>query len=461
MIARIQIPIKSITIGERYRSDLGDIASLAESIKQNGLIQPAVVDANHRLIAGRRRIAACEMLGWQEIDVVYIEVLNDSDRVILELEENVRREDTRWQDNFQAIDKIHHLKWVEATKAGKSWTETDTARFVGYSQPLVNFARKLAREIKQGNKEVIEAPTWSDALKTLAKKAEDVAALELAKRTLPAAMSPKALGEHATPATIKPTDAPNLLAGLVDVAPITIPLSSMLHHAAWEGKMMTLKSQFQHIICDPPYAIDVSMMQQNNAMENIDRIAETHQVDSNKRMLESFVHEAYKALMDHGFLVMWCDYTMWESLYQWGIDAGFKVQRWPFIWCKTHPCMNNAAQYNTTKNHEPAIIMRKGKALIPTPVQSSWVLASNDKAKEEFKHPFAKPFEVWKPLIEAVSVVGETILDPFAGCGSSTVASLSLNRKALAIEKDATHYPALIENVSRHYRSRFAAVNFE
>jgi ParB family chromosome partitioning protein len=462
MIAKpISIKITEIKIGERYRSDLGDIASLADSIKTHGLIQPVVIDLNHNLVAGRRRLAAHEMLGLQEVLVVYKEVLTEGDRVALEVEENVRREDTPWQDNVQAVARIHQFKFTE--QKGQ-WTERDTAAFIGYSQTMVNFARKLAREIQAGNKEVIESATLTDALKTLAKKAEDLAQIELAKRTLPAAMSPKVMGEHATlkaAPTIKPTDASDLIAGLVDTAPLSIPLSSMLFNAPWEEQMVKLKGQFQHIICDPPYGIDVSFMEQNTGMENIKRIEDTHQVEDNHKMLLAFISAAYDCLPEHGFLIMWHDYTLWEQLCDTGRTAGFKVQRWPFIWAKTHQCMNNAAQYNTTKNHEPAILMRKGKALMPNPVQSSWVTASNDEAKKKFKHPFAKPFEVWKPLIEAVTIPGETILDPFAGCGSSTIAALSLNRKALAIEKDPTHFPSLIENVSDHFKSRFNSVKFE
>jgi ParB family transcriptional regulator, chromosome partitioning protein len=55
------IPIDSIKIGSRFRKDLGDIASLAEDIKEIGL-PPIVINQNRELICGLRRIEAFKSL---------------------------------------------------------------------------------------------------------------------------------------------------------------------------------------------------------------------------------------------------------------------------------------------------------------------------------------------------------------------------------------------------------------
>ncbi|KKL90582.1 hypothetical protein LCGC14_1903320, partial [marine sediment metagenome] len=53
------ILISDIHIGERFRKDLGSLASLKESIKEKGLIQPITVSEHLHLVAGGRRLAAC------------------------------------------------------------------------------------------------------------------------------------------------------------------------------------------------------------------------------------------------------------------------------------------------------------------------------------------------------------------------------------------------------------------
>jgi ParB family transcriptional regulator, chromosome partitioning protein len=61
--------IADITIGHCYRRDLGDVRGLAESIRQFGLLRPVLITADGRLIAGRRRLEACKLLGWETIRV--------------------------------------------------------------------------------------------------------------------------------------------------------------------------------------------------------------------------------------------------------------------------------------------------------------------------------------------------------------------------------------------------------
>jgi ParB family transcriptional regulator, chromosome partitioning protein len=61
--------IADIKVGKRIRKDMGDLAGLAESIEDIGLLNPITVDENGRLLAGARRLAACKRLKWKTIPV--------------------------------------------------------------------------------------------------------------------------------------------------------------------------------------------------------------------------------------------------------------------------------------------------------------------------------------------------------------------------------------------------------
>jgi ParB family chromosome partitioning protein len=63
------IAIDDIVVGDRHRRDMGDIAALAASIADIGLLHPITVDETGRLLAGARRYAACKLLGWKDIPV--------------------------------------------------------------------------------------------------------------------------------------------------------------------------------------------------------------------------------------------------------------------------------------------------------------------------------------------------------------------------------------------------------
>jgi ParB-like chromosome segregation protein Spo0J len=53
-----EIKIASIKIGFRHRRDMGDLTALADSIRQEGLLQPIGVTDRLELVFGERRIRA-------------------------------------------------------------------------------------------------------------------------------------------------------------------------------------------------------------------------------------------------------------------------------------------------------------------------------------------------------------------------------------------------------------------
>jgi len=66
--------IDQIQVGFRYRKDLGDLRSLADSIQEVGLLHPVVVTPEGRLIAGQRRLEACRLLGWTDVPVTVVDL---------------------------------------------------------------------------------------------------------------------------------------------------------------------------------------------------------------------------------------------------------------------------------------------------------------------------------------------------------------------------------------------------
>ena len=82
--------ISAIVVDQRHRRDPGDIAALAASIDELGLLHPVVVTPDGRLIAGARRLAAAQLLGWTEIPT---RVINLKEILRGQFAENVCRKD--------------------------------------------------------------------------------------------------------------------------------------------------------------------------------------------------------------------------------------------------------------------------------------------------------------------------------------------------------------------------------
>ena len=107
------IDIDKIKVGDRIRRDFGDIEELAEDISANGLINPPVVNKEYELLAGERRLRACKLLGWPQIEVRMMDTRDAEHDLEIEVSENeCRKEFTK----TERLDYARRLARIEAAK---------------------------------------------------------------------------------------------------------------------------------------------------------------------------------------------------------------------------------------------------------------------------------------------------------------------------------------------------------
>jgi len=101
--------IKPNRFQPRKLFDSEKLNELAESIRENGLIQPLVVaklnDTTYELIAGERRLLACKLIGIKEVHV-YIKEVSDKEQLVLAIIENVQREDLTPIEEAKAYKRL-------------------------------------------------------------------------------------------------------------------------------------------------------------------------------------------------------------------------------------------------------------------------------------------------------------------------------------------------------------------
>jgi ParB/RepB/Spo0J family partition protein len=126
------VDISEIRIGKRHRRDMGDIAALATSIIEIGLLHPIVVTPEHELIAGERRLLAFKTLGRDKIPATVVDL---SAIVRGELAENVHRKDFTPEESIDIWNAIEPLeraaakeRMSEGGKVGKISTPSGRAR---------------------------------------------------------------------------------------------------------------------------------------------------------------------------------------------------------------------------------------------------------------------------------------------------------------------------------------------
>lgn len=110
--------------------------------------------------------------------------------------------------------------------------------------------------------------------------------------------------------------------------------------------------------------------------------------------------------------------------------------------------------------HEPIWFMvgrhrhagQAGKDAIPARIRKGTVLRAARQTGRNVRHPTEKPLDLLRELIESSSRTGETVLDPFAGSGSTGVAAVLSGRKAVLVEVERRYVDLAIERLERAER---------
>jgi ParB family chromosome partitioning protein len=140
------VKLSSIQFGERRRVDYGELVSLAQSIKEKGLISSLTVkrldDVSYLLLAGGRRYKACESLGIQDVPVrIYSRDLSELEIRSIELAENIDRKDLGFAERARLCKEVDDLqreiygdKGAGGLGNAAGWSNADTAELIGKMQ---------------------------------------------------------------------------------------------------------------------------------------------------------------------------------------------------------------------------------------------------------------------------------------------------------------------------------------
>jgi len=127
------------------------INELAESIKENGLVQPIIVSKNgsrYKIIAGERRWRAARVAGLSTVPVVIREDLLDDGKILeLALIENIQRQD---------LNAIEEASAIRSLMSEYKMTQEMVAQKIGKSRPAIANTLRLLNLDKRVQDMLIE-----------------------------------------------------------------------------------------------------------------------------------------------------------------------------------------------------------------------------------------------------------------------------------------------------------------
>ncbi|MDO9181336.1 MAG: ParB/RepB/Spo0J family partition protein [Bacteriovorax sp.] len=127
-----------------------DLEELAESIKENGIIQPLIVaeleNGYYELVAGERRLRAAKKAGLEQVPVV-VKRATEREKMIMSIIENVQRSDLNCVEEalayYQLMNEYKLTQEDVAKKLGKERsTVANFLRILNLPRPVIDLLQK-------------------------------------------------------------------------------------------------------------------------------------------------------------------------------------------------------------------------------------------------------------------------------------------------------------------------------
>lgn len=217
-------------------------------------------------------------------------------------------------------------------------------------------------------------------------------------------------------------------------------------------EIMASLSPVDHIIGDPPY--EATLHAAKNSLKGRkhrnDGVAELKGLDFAPidEIRASFVSAA--APICNGWFVVFCTP---EGVARWADEINpspLKYKR-ACVWVKpdSTPQLNGQGPAQGAENF---IVAWGGRGY------SKWNAGGKRGVYTHFvnvnrdgRHPTEKPLSLMREIIQDFTLMGQTILDPFMGSGTTGVACVKTGRKFIGIEKDQRYFDVACDRISKAY----------
>ena len=422
--------VQSIDIPEyRIRREFNDeqLQDLAGSILSKGLLHPIVVrNDGCTLLAGERRLRAITLLHDQEkvfhcnghevqpgsFPVTLAQELSEDDLIEAELEENAIRQELTWQEETEAVAKLHSLRerqhgvYNPGTRSG--WSAKDTATEILGAEAKGSAITKVTEA--QLLSEFLDDPLVA----TAKSKKEALRAIRKAKKQLHRKDKAETFDPKATP-------------------------HSLIHGDFFNLIKEEAAGQYDVILTDPPYGIDI------HKTTGLD--GDKHEYDDSesywKRIIQTLATEGYRVTKDAAHLYMFCDIRQWSAAALEFQLAGWEVWARPLIWYKGNIGSFANIEWGPRSTYESILYAVKSRR--PTVKTSHDVLGFNQSTHTD--HPAGKPIELYTDLLERSTYPGDKVFDPFVGSGPIFPAAEAMGCIATGYELNEKYYQMAVERL--------------
>lgn len=187
------------------------------------------------------------------------------------------------------------------------------------------------------------------------------------------------------------------------------------------------------LLTDPPYGQDFQSGRRKSTGKKKKIEADDDPTEA-AGLLRDVLASARDRLKDNAHVLVFSGWRH-EPIFRHAVEsAGYEIKG-SLVWVKNNHGTGDLKGSFAPK-HERIIHAVKGRPEMAKRIPD--VVEGKDKQNSD--HPTEKPIELLKKLIEATTHKLETVVDPFAGSGSTLLAALDLDRDFWGVEIDAEYH---------------------
>lgn len=405
------VPLSKIKIPTgRGRRQFTRIAEMAESLKEHGFIHPIAVtrntDGTYELVAGERRYRAALIASFKEVPVTVLEDLSPLERKGCELEENLQREDITWDEQCEMLAQLHEIK----VQINPNWTHEDTAELTHQARGHVTSQLSIAKELRVNPK--LKAQVKNLDIRSAARVIKRDKEVQRAERL-------QAQGKLVVTQDYQFGDCRELIKKLAE-------------------------NSVDLLLTDPPYGLERLEKLRGSGgggapVKSFALMSDTHNLNITEvlELLRTLAPEFVRVLKPGAHCYFFCAFQYIGDF----ISALSPLDFQPpvIVWDHergTQPGLG----YNYISRCEPIIMLHnppKGRRLnnnMPNIIQYPEVPRGISRSVTE------KPQGLLEILIKQSTIIGENVLDPFGGSGSTIKATRAISRRGVSFEIDGPTY---------------------
>lgn len=204
------------------------------------------------------------------------------------------------------------------------------------------------------------------------------------------------------------------------------------------------------ILTDPPYCISkkTGFSSVINGEKRFVVNMDFGQWDQAEVNLTDMANTFYEALRRGGTAIVWYDIWKIGRLKEAMESAGFKMIR-QIIWQKTNPVpLNMRATYLSNSREMAVTGVKGGKPTFNSKYDSGIYEYPIPRHNGNRTHPTQKPLLLFEDLVLKHSNIGDLVVDPFLGSGTTGVAAIKNLRRFAGCDLDANYVKIACERLN-------------